>query len=305
MRWLLRLLIAMLLLSVLGLGIFLGPAHLQIRNIAPPLPTEADLRALATVPGGPISIRVVQSSSQIGPSRTLGHTAVVIQWPDGRSFMIDAAMDRQASEDFGELVAKLSPNMEPVAFHGTTPELLGETINSIEGVGFTHLHIDHVQGVDAFCDARGQGARVYQTPWQAEEHNLHTKDSARQLESSCLEQLVLEGEGGLITMSKFPGLGIVALGGHTPGSTLFAVHVDGTLWLMSGDISNVKSNLLTNTDKGWLYSNIMVPENTARTEELRLWLAALDRQQNTEVIVAHDFAAALASGMLRLQTGYQ
>ncbi|WOJ92191.1 MBL fold metallo-hydrolase [Congregibacter variabilis] len=302
MRWLLRILVALFLLTVIGLGVFLGPAHLQIRDIAPRLPTESDLRNISTVPDGPVSIRIAQSSSQAGPSRTLGHTVVVITWPDGRRFMIDAAMDRKASEEFGELIAKLSPDMGPVTFYDSAAELLGGTIDSVDGVGFTHLHTDHVQGVDAFCATRGKGARVYQTTWQAGEHNMHTKESAAQLESSCLEQVVVTGEG-LSTLSEFPGLGIVALGGHTPGSTLFAVNVGETLWLMSGDISNVKSKLLSNTGKGWLYSTIFVPENTARTEELRLWLRDLDSQPNTEVIVAHDFAAAIDSGMLPLETG--
>lgn len=296
MRWLLRILIALLLLSVLGLGVFLGPAHLQIRGIAPPLPSGADLRNLATVSGGPVSIGIALSSSQVGPRRTLGHTVVLITWPDGRRFMIDAAMDQPATKEFAQLIAKLSPDMGPAAFHGTTAELLGDSIGSVNGLGFTHLHSDHVQGVDAFCTARGRGARVYQTPWQGSEHNLHTQESAEQLAASCLAQVVVDGQG-LRTVPDFPGLGIVALGGHTPGSTLFAVNVDGTLWLMSGDISNVKTKLLSNTGKGWLYSTIFVPENTARTEELRLWLRDLDSQSNTEVIVAHDFAAALDSGM--------
>ncbi|MDP5071548.1 MAG: MBL fold metallo-hydrolase, partial [Congregibacter sp.] len=233
---------------------------------------------------------------------TLGHAFVIIEWANGRRFMIDAAMDQPASEAFGDLMATMSPSMGPVNYYGSVPDFLGPDLAKVDGVGFTHLHNDHVQGIDAFCAARGQGARSYQTVTQARQHNLHTRDSAEQLASSCLEPTVLDGDG-LLGVRDFPGLGIVALGGHTPGSTLFAVHVDGILWLMSGDISNVKSKLLSNTGKGWLYSNIIVPENTARTEELRLWLAALDSQPDTEVIVAHDFAAAMDSGMLPLHSG--
>lgn len=296
MRWIIRVIVIVLLLSVAGLAAFLGPAHLQIRALEPALPTEAELRALANVPGGPTTIRIAQSSSQAGAERVLGHSLVILEWANGRRFMIDAAMDQQASEEFGELVAKMSPGMGPVNYHGNVAELLGAELSTVHGVGFTHLHADHVQGIDAFCAARGPGARSYQTVAQATRHNLHTKESAEQLALSCLEPTVLDGDG-LLRISDFPGLGIVSLGGHTPGSTLFAAHIDGTLWLMSGDISNVKSKLMSNTGKGWLYSTLFVPENTSRTEELRLWLSALDRQANTEVIVAHDFAAALDSGM--------
>ena len=300
MRSFLRLSIGLLTLVLVALAAYLGPAHLQIRGIEPRLPTEQDLRTLATIPNGPVSIGIARSSSQSGPDRDLNHSIVVIEWPDGRQFMIDAAMDKPTSEAFGELIAKLSPGMGPVKFSGTAPEFLKDRTTKVAGGGFTHLHEDHVQGIDAFCAKRGKGARSYQTLWQANEHNLHTKESARQLESSCLESVVIQGEG-LLTHSDFPGLGIVGLGGHTPGSTLFAAYVDETLWLMSGDITNVKSKLLSNTGKGWLYSTIFVPENTARTESLRLWLSAMDQRSDIEVIVAHDFAAALDSGMLPLE----
>ncbi|MFK8040904.1 MBL fold metallo-hydrolase [Congregibacter sp.] len=296
MRWLLRITIGVLVLAVVGLAVYLGPAHVQIRGIEPALPTEQELRALETTPGGPVSIRIARSSSQSGPDRDLNHSVVVIEWPDGRRFMIDAAMDQPTSEEFAKLIAKLAPGMGPVAFEGSTPELLEDKLETVDGVGFTHLHEDHVQGIEAFCAERGDGARSYQTLWQATQHNLHTVDSARQLEGSCLEPVILQGEG-LLTHSDFPGLGIVGLGGHTPGSTLFAVSVDRTLWLMSGDISNVKSMLLSNTGKGWLYSNLFVPENTARTEMLRLWFAAMDEKSDIEVVVAHDYAAALDSGL--------
>lgn len=296
MRWLLRVVIGIVVLSVAGLVVFLGPAHLQIRAIEPALPTEQQLRSQLEVSRGPVSIRIGLSSSQNGPDRNLGHSIIVIAWADGRQFMIDAAMDRQASEEFGELIAKLSPGMGPVVFKGNSTELLEDRLARVDGVGFTHLHVDHVQGLDAFCAKRGVGARSYQTLWQATEHNLHTQESAGQLEASCLDPVVIEGEG-LLTHSDFPGLGIVGLGGHTPGSTLFAVQIDDTLWLISGDIANVKSKLLDNTGKGWMYSTLFVPEHTARTEALRVWLASLDAQPDIEVIVAHDYAAALASGL--------
>ncbi|MFT7286226.1 MAG: glyoxylase-like metal-dependent hydrolase (beta-lactamase superfamily II) [Halieaceae bacterium] len=296
MRWILRIALLLVILTTIVLAVFLGPAHMQIRGVAPALPTEAQLRALASVPGGPLSIHFIESSSQRGPKRTLGHASVIIEWPNRRLFMIDAAMDDQASQDFGALIARLSPGMGPVEFRGTVADLLGPGVAAIDGVGFTHLHTDHVQGITAFCAARAGGSHLYQSTWQAREHNLHTKESALQLKNSCLKAVLLAGDG-LLSHADFPGLGIAALGGHTPGSTLFAAHVEGTLWLMSGDISNVKEQLLSNTGKGWLYSNLLVPENTARTEELRLWLAALDAQPDIEVIVAHDIAAARDSGM--------
>lgn len=295
MRWLLVSLVALVLVVSIAGAVVLVPPHLEIRDIAPPLPTEARLRALADLEGGPVDIRYIESSSQEMAGRTLGHSIFVVEWADGRLFMIDAGMDRQTSLEFGELMAMLQ-DAEAVQYGGTANDVLGEATARVEGVGFTHLHRDHVQGIEPFCEARGAGAKLYQTRWQADIHNLHTVDNAEIVERSCLEKGALGGDV-ILTTDAFPGLGIVALGGHTPGSTLFAVPIDGTLWLISGDISNVKANLLSNTDKGFVYSTFIVPEDTERTEALRLWLGDLDAKPDVEVVVSHDIAAAEASGM--------
>ncbi len=40
-----------------------------------------------------------------------------------------------------------------------------------------------------------------------------------------------------------------------------------------------------------------MPENTARTEVLRLWLAGLDANDDMSLVVSHDLADIEASGM--------
>ena len=87
------------------------------------------------------------------------------------------------------------------------------------------------------------------------------------------------------------------MGGHTPGSTLFAASVEGRLWLFSGDITNTMVNLQRNTGKGFIYSNLLVPENTNRTGALRLWLRDLDAQDDISVVVSHDLEALMETGM--------
>jgi glyoxylase-like metal-dependent hydrolase (beta-lactamase superfamily II) len=281
--------------AVLALAAFLVPPHLQTRRIAPRLPTAAELLALRDVAGGPTSIESLLVASQDSPRGTIGHSVFVARWADGRTFMIDAAMDRAGAADFAALLARIGGAGED-RFFGDMAEQLGPAIRDVRGVGFTHLHIDHTQGVGAFCAARGAGAAVYQTRWQAEEHNFNTTEGAEIVADSCLEPRRLEGEG-LIPIEGFPGLAAVPLGGHTPGSTLFAVPVAGHVWLFSGDTTNSKASLVNDVGKGFLYSYVMVPENTARTRELRHWLAALDARDDMTVIVSHDPEDAAASGL--------
>jgi len=295
MRIVVRLLTLLVLLVVVAGVVVLVPPHLQIRRIEPPLPTAAQLRGLLEVTNGPTSVSYVDTAVHEFPGRTLGHTVVLIEWADGRMFMIDASMDRPAADEFHETIEILWGEGQGT-YSGNIAEILGDDIGRVAGVGFTHLHIDHTQGVAAFCSARGEGARVYQTRLQAEEHNLHTKQGAEIVAESCLERGALS-EGPLETLDEFPGLGMVALGGHTPGSTLFVVPVGEHLWLFSGDITNTKSALLTDEGKGVLYSYVIVPENTSRTDELRAWLRFLDEQDDMTVVVSHDIVDTRASGM--------
>jgi glyoxylase-like metal-dependent hydrolase (beta-lactamase superfamily II) len=286
---------ALLALVLLGAAFFLVPPHLQVNGVEPPLPGAAQLRALAAAEDGPVAVRYVNVSTQPLPGGTLGHAVFLVEWANGNLFMIDAGMDRAAALEFASLLESLL-GAGPAEFHGDVAELLGADVARVAGVGFTHLHIDHAQGVLPFCEARGPGATLYQTPWQAELHNFNTEQGAAIVAASCLQPGDLNGDG-VMTIEGFPGLGIVGLGGHTPGSTLFAIPTGDRLWLLSGDTTNTRADLLSNTGKGFVYSYLLVPENTARTEALRLWLAGLDANDDMTVVVSHDLAEIEASGM--------
>jgi glyoxylase-like metal-dependent hydrolase (beta-lactamase superfamily II) len=295
MRTLLAIGVGLVGMVLLAAAFLLVPAHWQTRRISPPLPDVAALRALGAVADGPIGLEYLAVASQASPRGQLGHSVFLVRWADGRTFMIDAGMDRAAAAEFAELL-KLMWGAEDGRFHGDVAEQLGDEIARVEGVGFTHLHIDHSQGVVPFCAARGPGASVYQTRWQAEEHNFNTTEGAELVAESCLSPRALAG-GPLMTVEGFPGLGVVALGGHTPGSTLFAVPLAGHLWLFSGDTTNTKASLRDDVEKPFFYSYLVVPENTARTAELRHWLAALDAEDDITVIVSHDLPDIAASGI--------
>jgi glyoxylase-like metal-dependent hydrolase (beta-lactamase superfamily II) len=294
-RLILKTLCGGLLLGLILAVIVLVPPHLQIRSVEPALPDATGLRALLAVENGPVRIRYVNTSSQALPQGELGHTVFLVEWANGDLFMIDAGMDREAAVAFGELM-ETALGAEEAVSHGSIVELLGEDTAGVMGVAYTHLHIDHTQGTVPFCAARGSGASVFQTSWQRDLHNFNTVEGAAIVADSCLEPGKL-GEGAIMAVEGFPGIGVVALGGHTPGPTLFAVAVGDRLWLLSGDVSNSKADLLGDTGKGFLYSYLLVPENTARNDILRPWLGALDAEEDTTVIVSHDLRDIAESGM--------
>lgn len=275
-----------LLLLAAALIVILLRAHLQVRGVHPPLPSERALRALMAIDNGPVRVSFVTTSSQKTEVGVLSHNSVVVEWGNGDIVMIDVGMDEQAAIAFGRLI-KMMKSAEDPTVDGSISELLGEDIKRVKAVGFTHLHIDHTQGVVNFCSARGPGASALQTAYQRDLHNFNTTEGAALVANSCLEQEIAAGDG-LSTFARFPGLALYPLGGHTPGSTLFVVADSGRLLLFSGDITNSKAALLNDQPKDWLYSYVLVPENTGRNARLRAWLRELDQQEDIEVIVSHD-----------------
>ena len=297
LRWSLRILAALLLLALVALAVRIGPAHLQIRRVAPRLPSAAELRTLLAAPGGPTSLRWVLTSSQKLDRGELAHSVFLAEWPDGSIFEVDAGMDAGKALEFGELLKTMSGGGD-VTPGGTVPELIGaDAVARIRGLGFTHLHIDHTQGVGALCAAGpGPGARVLQGRAQAELRDPNTEEGGGLVASSCFDS-ARAGEEGLLALEGFPGLALIPLGGHTACSTMFAFAVDGHVWLLSGDITNSRADLLENRGKGFVYSGLLVPEDTRRTAELRQYLAALDAEPDISVVVSHDLAALRASGL--------
>ena len=290
---------ALLLLAVLFLGFTLGPAHLQIRDISPDLPSAVELSSLKDNQAGPAKIGYLTSSTQAVEEQSLGHNTFVVEWANGNILLIDLGMDEQVAIEFGELFETLL-DADPAVSNGAVADLLGDDLARVKGVAFTHLHQDHVQGIEPICAARAQNVTALHTSDQMTKHNLQTADQFELLqESTCVDQKEVATASDFA--AEFPGIGIYPLGGHTPGSTLFAIPVDGTLWLLSGDISNSKDALLQNAGKGFMYSYLMVPEDVDRLAQLRLWLTDLEQSGAARVIVSHDANALYESGMDRWQ----
>jgi glyoxylase-like metal-dependent hydrolase (beta-lactamase superfamily II) len=294
MKKLLTVVLLILLVVLIGVSIVLIPAHLQIRSVNTALPEFSDFLALK-VAGGPSDIVYINTSEQPGPDSVLTHSAFLTRWKNGEFFLIDTGMREKTAIEFGEMM-QLVLGGGPAEPHGNIASLLGENIARIAGVGFTHLHMDHTQGLATLCERGNFAAVLLQTDFQRTEQNFNTSDGAQLMSQSCLKPGDIAG-GPVFTSEQFPGLGIVHLGGHTPGSTLFAVWIAERLYLFSGDITNSKQDLLEEKGKGWVYSNLLVPEDTARTAQLRQWLRALSKRPEVVVVVSHDLGDIQDSGL--------
>ena len=273
--------------------IFTLPAHRQIRSIQPPLPAFDSIASALEGTAGPSAITFLNSAYQRGPLGNLGHPGVLIEWPNGDYFLIDTGMPPEQAIAFGKPMEYLL-GAEPTDTYGGLAEQLGPAVSRIKGIGFTHLHSDHTDGLPDICAAQVEAATVYQTPLQSKELNYTTKMGFAALDRASCKRRQLTA-GIIMNIPGFPGLLAVSLGGHTPGSTLYITRIGNNFWLFSGDITNDKNSLLRDLPKPWLYSAAVVPEDTNRTAHLRDYLLELERIAGVTVLPAHDVDAMAAS----------
>ncbi|MFT5690913.1 MAG: glyoxylase-like metal-dependent hydrolase (beta-lactamase superfamily II) [Oceanicoccus sp.] len=280
------------LVLILG-AIYLIPPHQQIRRFESAIPSFEQIEETLNTVSGPVDISYITTASQKNGSKTMGHVGIVLRWADGRTFLIDAGMDRATAAAFGKPIESFL-GADPTITFGPIEEQMSAKVSQISGVAFTHLHSDHTAGISAICRASSTPTNVFQTSDQTENHNALT-EAGQQLinESGCSTSLL--NNQMIKPVPDFDGLVAIAAGGHTPGSTIYVAKLKNKIWVFAGDITNDMESLIDNKGKGFIYSYLVVPENTARLAELRLWLAEIDKQPLASVLVAHDLDAMRSS----------
>ncbi len=295
-------------LGLLGLGAVLGLAHLAIRELDPPLPSDSAVEALLATPAAPSTVAWQLTASQPVPRGrvldpaldpegdapyVMSHPAFALAWADGRLLLADLGMEREAAIGFGRPLGLVGAGPVEVGVDAATA--LGPAAGRAAAVLFSHLHVDHVQGVLALCRARrGAPLPLLQTPGQADRGN-YTTDPARALtrEAGCLVPTRLE-DAPLARVDGFPGVGVVAAAGHTPGSqVLLAVVRSGggeRRLAFTGDVVNHLAGVRLDVGKPPSYRALVVPEWDERLGRVRRWLRHLEEALGFELVVAHDRA---------------
>lgn len=317
---------ALLVLVALGLVAVVGTlalAHAAIRRERAALPAVDEVRAALGVGEHPNGLSIAHTASQemprsgvLDPARdpapdaryVMAHPSFVLGWADGRILLVDAGMDRAGALAFGRPIELVSGG-RPIEPGAPVVEQLGGAADRVDGVVFTHLHTDHVGGIEALCRARTRPLRVFMTAAQDERGNYTTRPGRTLLRDvrlgaggkgapSCVE--IVRVEGPLAALPGFPGAFVIDAGGHTPGSqiVLAAVSVpEGTRAVsFPGDTVNHTAGIDADVPKPFLYRLLVVPEDEERQGELRRFLRALREDAGVQPLVSHDRLALDASG---------
>ena len=313
--------LAVVLLVVLGVGLFLRAAHHAIDAERAALPSAADLAAFVDGPTYDLPVRAwwIETATQPMPRSAvldpagdpqpdapyvMSHPAFALQWTDGRILLVDAGMRRDSALSFGKPLEWLG-GAGPIIPGETAAEALGPDLAKVKGIVFTHLHSDHVDGAVELCAADPAPAiGAFMTVAQAERPNHTTQPGLDLLaEAPCVKLRPLGGAGPLHPVPGFPGVVVIAAGGHTPGSQIVLVRLAAAsgmrLLAFAGDTVNHHDGIRYDVPKPWAYRTFLVPESDQRQQELRHLLAALERERGFTVLVSHDEASLLASGLRR------
>ena len=305
-------LLALLVVFVVG-GLFL--AGWGIRALDPELPSVEAILAFDPAADLPVSISWLNTASQTMPRSAvleasqdptpdapyaMSHAVFMLEWRDGRIFLVDAGMDPESALAFGKPIETFS-GADPIRPLGSMAEKLGLALRRVTGIAFTHEHTDHTSGVAALCRLHEQPIRLIQNRLQVDESNYTTRAGQEQLANApCLKPEIAEG-GPLLSVPGFPGLAFFAAAGHTPGSQIFVAHVRGSQgvrsYVLTGDVVNQIDGVRGNISKPRLYSLVVVPESPARLDKLRRLLAELERDHGATLLVSHDQLSLEASGV--------
>jgi glyoxylase-like metal-dependent hydrolase (beta-lactamase superfamily II) len=306
----------LLLLVVAAAASLLAWTHFQLQNHRAALPLVADVLDLAKAGDLPIDVKVIETATQpmprsavLDPSAdpspnapyVMTHPAFVVEWADGRLLLIDTGMTRDKAIQFGGLIERFG-GAAPLVPLTTTATALGDAAKRVGGIVFTHLHIDHVDGLRVLCAPIGHQVKIFMTSPQIDTWTFTTAEGKRVVdEAECATPTRLAARPP-IPIEGFPGVGVIAAGGHTPGSQIIAVATRdraGALhrYLFAGDIANSIDGVRHDIPKPFLYRIFIVPEDDDRLGELRRYLHALEQEHGFTVVVSHDEGALKETGI--------
>jgi len=307
-------------LGLVGLAVVVAAAgltwaHVAIRRERAALPSFEAVLAADSGADRPVAVSWLNTASQampraavLDPGRdphprdpyVMSHPAFVLEWADGRKLLVDVGMTWEGAAAFGKPLEWLA-GAAPIAPLSSVAQRLGKERGAVQGVIFTHLHTDHTGGITELCGRVGHPLRVFMTEAQEERPNFTTRPGLSAVRNAGCTRIERLSGGALMAVPGFPGVFVIAAGGHTPGSQIVLAQVqseDGVhRYAFTGDIVNNIDGINANIPKPSLYRLLVVPEDNARQDLLRRFLRELRDGRGFTLLVSHDQRELEGSGV--------
>ncbi len=161
-------------------------------------------------------------------------------------------------------------------------KFIGLKPSDINFVVFTHLHLDHVGQAYLF--------KEYKTPFIAHFREINYAALLYFLgKAGAYQPIDMENLKGANWhpfkdqfMELLPGINLILVGGHTPGSILVEVKTEaGNTYIFTGDFLHLPEELNVES-KGWLLGN--AEEYLIGVKKLKL----MNRKPRTHLVISHD-----------------
>jgi len=130
-------------------------------------------------------------------------------------------------------------------------KILGLGLDQIDAVLLTHMHGDHIGGLQKDGKALLPNAKIYLSE---KEHSFFTKTQVNQGAVAALAPygsrvITFEPDTpGAVTREILPGISAIANYGHTPGHTAYLVENGGAKLIIAGDFLHVALVQIPNPD---------------------------------------------------------
>jgi glyoxylase-like metal-dependent hydrolase (beta-lactamase superfamily II) len=226
----------------------------------------------------------------------LTHPIFRFVWADGGVLVVDAGLSPREAAGFGRTTRFLGA--DPIvcgrdAFAGVAPA-------RVRGALFTHLHVDHWDGLRALC-RDGAVIPVRVSPEQRASDERFERLGREGLDAlardGCVREekwRVSDGTPAAPGIAGFRGIHRVAVPGHTPGSQILVGYLASPAGpvrgvVVAGDVVNHRAGLRHDRPKPWWYRRLLVREDDGLQAASRALLARLERD-GFEVWVNHHVA---------------
>jgi glyoxylase-like metal-dependent hydrolase (beta-lactamase superfamily II) len=150
--------------------------------------------------------------------------AFVIEWADGRICWSTRGWMPLPRRQFGKPTERVlgADPVEPLIDVGAA---LDRARDRVAGIAFTHLHDDHVQGIESLCRTSARPIDAFLGAAQAEHPYYLTRGALAAVKTSpCLHVTQLPDQPA-VDLPGFPGVSVIHAAGHTPGSQLIVAHL--------------------------------------------------------------------------------